>query len=172
VANSKKGKKSQVKKFAEIERISIGGMVSRLSPVGLWVYGNSYINAAVALPKPKALYDPVRYYLACHAIELLLKAYLAIQGSSLLDLIDSRFGHNLDSILNEAESHGLNDLVDLPDKHKTEIHKAAYYYSGKVFEYPAMGEAVVAYPHLPNLYLLFEAAQSLVNALDLPCKEA
>jgi hypothetical protein len=109
--------------------------------------------------------------LACHAIELLLKAFLSIKGSSLIKLSESKFGHNIDAILEEAEAQGLSELVKLSCDQKTEIRSASYYYSGKVFEYPAMGEAIAAYPRLPNLELLYEAANILVRYLDIPCKE-
>lgn len=173
VSNPKNSKpRSHAKKFAEIENLSIAGITARLSPVGLWVYGKHYANAASAVLEPEAPYEPVRYYLACHAIELFLKAYLSTKGSSLLAMAESRFGHNLDSILAEAEAQGLNDLVPLPTHQKEEVLKVSYYYAGKVFEYPAMGEAIVAYPRLPDLSVLLQAAQTLLQGLDIPCKDA
>jgi hypothetical protein len=163
---------SKAKQFAQVERISLLGMVARMGPVGLWVYANAYLRAAAAVPAPEAPYEPVRYYLACHSIELSLKAYLSLHGATMLELADSAYGHNLDAILTAAETKGLQSYVRVSDEQRAEICKAATYYAGKVFEYPAMGEACVAYPSLPKLELLLEAATLLVDSLAQPCKEA
>jgi len=163
---------SRPKQFAQIEQISLFGSVIRMAPAGLWQYANAYLRAATALPVPKAPYEPVRYYLACHSIELSLKAYLSLHGATMLELSESAYGHNLEAILAAADSKGLQSFVGVSAEQRAEICKAATYYAGKVFEYPAMGEACVGYPSLPDLELLFEAATLLVDSLARPCTEA
>jgi hypothetical protein len=136
------------------------------------MYANAYAKAAAALPAPEAPYDPVRYHLACHSIELSLKAYLSMHGATMLELSESAYGHNLETILAAAEAKGLQSQVSISLEHRTEICKSATYYGGKVFEYPAVGEALAGYPGLPKLDLLVEAATFLVESLAQPCREA
>jgi hypothetical protein len=155
---------SKAKQFAQVDRISLLGIVARMWPVGLWVYANAYLRAATAIPALEAPYELVRYYLACHSIELSLKAYLSLHGATMVDLSESAYGHNLDAILTAAEKKGLQSYVRISAEQRAEICKAATYYAGKVFEYPAMGEACVGYPNLPK-ELLFEAATLLVDSL-------
>jgi hypothetical protein len=168
-----KRKLSRAKQYAEVETLSINdNFLIRLGPGGLWVYARAYARAAALLPAPERPYEPVRYYLACHSIELALKAYLSIHGATMLELSESGYGHDLNAILLAADAKHLQAQVALTDEHRDEIVKASTYYAGKVFEYPAMGEALNAYPGLPNLDVLIAAAQVLVQALDLPCKQA
>lgn len=168
----KKRKLSTTKKFAEIEVLDLFGSKIRLSPTGLWVYARSYAKAAQALPQPEVPYEPVRYFLACHSIELSLKAFLSTRGRSLLQLSEFKYGHNLEAILVSAETNNIDLTVTLSSVQKAEIKKATFYYLGKVFEYPASGEAIVAYPELPNLDVLIDTALHLVAKLEVPCREA
>jgi hypothetical protein len=136
------------------------------------MYANAYVKAAAVLPAPEARYEPVRYYLACHSIELSLKAYLSLHGATMLDLSEGGYGHNLVTILAAAEDKGLRSQVSVSVVQRAEICNADYYYRGKVFEYPAIGEAVRGYPSLPKLEVLIEAATLLVDSLAQSCKEA
>jgi len=59
------------------------------------------------------------------------------------------------------------------DEHQTfQIRRASNYYSGKVFEYPAIGEAVSAYSGNPDTNTLIEVAEKLVDVLREPCLKA
>ena len=167
-----KNRPSLAKKFAEIERISVFGAVARMGPIGLWMYAEAFCRAAKSLPKPEVPYEPVRYYLICHSIELVLKAYLSLHGATMLELADSAYGHKLDAILGSAESKGLGSVAILSPEHHAEIHKASVYYGGKVFEYPAVGEAFVGYPGLPSFERLLEVAVLLLGSLEQSCKSA
>ena len=169
---TKSQKPSHAKKFAAIEQVSILGVVGRMGPIGLWMYASSYVKAACALPAPSAGFEPVRYHLVCHGTELGLKALLSIHGATMLELAESAYGHNLQKILEAAKSRGLNNYVSLFLQHEQEITKAAKYYAGKLFEYPAVGEALQGYPELPDINVLLEAANLIVNGLETPCKEA
>jgi hypothetical protein len=165
-------KPSRAKQYAQIERISIMGATSRMGPVGLWVYADAYMRAALALPAPEVPYEPVRYYLVCHSIELSLKAFLSLHGATMLELSENAYGHNLEAIVAAADAKGLQSEIPLANGHREEVCKAAVYYAGKVFEYPAVGEAMSGYPNLPKLDVLFAAAELLVAALAQPCREA
>ncbi len=163
---------SAAKRFAEVEQISVVGITARMGPLALQLYAEAFLQAAQALPKPEVPFEPVRPYLVCHAIELSLKAFLSIQGSEMLHLAGGQFGHKLAPLLTSALDGGLLDLAPLNREHLEAIRRAETYYAGKVFEYPAVGEALSAYPAMPPLDTLVEAAILLTNALAKPCREA
>ena len=148
------------------------GITERMGPLALQLYAENYLAAAKALPEPAVPFEPVRSYLVCHAIELGLKAFLSLQGKQMIDLAEGQFAHKLGSILTAAEGAGLSKLVLFTDLQVEEIRIAETYYAGKVFEYPAVGEALSGYPSRPTLSHLFEAATVLVEKLAKPCREA
>jgi hypothetical protein len=142
-----------------------------MGPIGLWVYANHFLGAAKALPEPTVRFEPVRYYLICHSIELSLKAFLSLKGATMVELSDPDYGHKLQKILTDANKKSLQSTVSLSAEQLTEISKAEYYYKGKVFEYPAVGEAINSYPELPDSEILFSAATRLVESLEKLCKQ-
>jgi hypothetical protein len=157
---------------AKIENISIMGVTERMGPLGLHLYAKAYHDAARALPLPNVPFEPVRPFLVCHSIELALKAFLSLHGAAMLELAEGSYGHNLEAILQKADEKHLGKHVALTNAHKAEIRKAALYYRGKVFEYPAVGEALSAYPSMPVIETLFEVATILVDSLRKLCEEA
>lgn len=163
---------SPSKRFAEIEKISIFGAEARMGPLALQQYAERYFYAAKGLPVSDLKFDPVRLYLVCHSIELALKAYLSLHGALMVELSEGPYGHNLESILGKALERGIDSLVPLRDDHRAEICRANTYYSGKVLEYPAVGEAMRGFRDMPTLDLLIEAAEMLVVSLKEPCLEA
>ena len=167
-----KSRVSAAKKFAQIEKISIMGTTERMGPLGLHMYAKAYLDGARALPPSSVPYEPVYPFLVCHSIELGLKAFLSLKGAAMLELADGSYGHNLEAILQKAEEKQLNKHVKLTPKHKPEIRKASLYYSGKVFEYPAVGEALSGYPSMPKIDILIEVATLLVESLGQQCLEA
>jgi hypothetical protein len=108
----------------------------------------------------------------CHAIELGLKAFLSLRGAAMLKLADGSYGHNLEGILQKAEEKDLKTTVPFTDGHRAAIRLASIYYAGKVFEYPAVGEAMSGYPGMPPIDVLFDAATVLVESLRQQCREA
>ena len=60
----------------------------------------------------------------------------------------------------------------LGSEHVEEIQRADKYYSEKVFEYPAISEAIEGYPQKPNLVVLRSAAELLVIRLEALCLDA
>lgn len=163
---------SPVKQYAQVDNISILGITERIGPPGLQLYAEYFLHAAEALPKPSVPFEPVRPYLVCHAVELGLKAFLALKGLSMLELSESSYGHKLSVILEKAEAGGLLAAVPLSEEHRREICIASEYYAGKVFEYPAPGEAISSYPRMPALDVLFDAANTIIAALARPCRAA
>lgn len=84
----------------------------------------------------------------------------------------SRPAHNLEALLNFADTRGFQSQLELTDKHREEIFNANAYYAGKALEYPAVGEALMGHPGLPNLDVLFDAANLLVIGLEQTCQGA
>lgn len=87
----------------------------------------------------------------------------------MIALSNPEYGHNFVKILEQAEPRGLTTMVPLTAEHLSAIRKASDYYSGKVFEYPAVGEAVVCFPNMPPINILLDAASILVQSLKDKC---
>ena len=172
MTNTKKTRISAAKRYAQIEQISICGITERMGPIGLHFYASAFLDAAQSLPVPTVPFEPVRPFLVCHSIELALKAFFSLQGTIMLELADGAYGHNLEVILRKADERNLAASVTLTEAQRVAIRDASIYYTGKVFEYPAIGEAMSAYPHMPALDILYEAADILVNSLRQLCLEA
>ena len=90
----------------------------------------------------------------------------------MLELAEGAYGHNLEAILHKADEKGLSALVHLTAAQRSAICLATVYYSGKVFEYPAVGEAMCGYPIMPSTETLLEAAAALVDSLRQQCRDA
>jgi len=105
-------------------------------------------------------------------LELALKAFLSVKGRSLAELAGGKFSHDLVNLLAEADKEGLTTLVTLKADQLDQLRKASSYYKGKVFEYPALFEAVRGFPEMPDIDLLFSAVKALVEVLREPCLNA
>ena len=99
-----------------------------------------------------------------------LKAYLSLFDMTMVELMVN--GHNLESILRVADEKLLSRIIDLSTEQRAAVCNATEYYNGKVFEYPAVGEALSGYPALPDFEMLMAAASMLVDSLAEPCKRA
>lgn len=171
-AKKKSRNKSRAKKHASIENMSFLGIVTRMAPLGLHFYANDFLVSAKSLPKAESPFSPSFYYLVLHSIELSLKAFLSCRGYSLERLSGGPLGHDLVSLLDECDKKGLVKVEGLKQKHMNEIRTASKYYVEKVFEYPALGEALTGYPGTPDLVSLTEAADLLVRFNKEPCLAA
>jgi HEPN domain-containing protein len=167
-----KGKPSPAKKHARVENLSIFGTFARMGRLGLYMYASDFLSVAKVAAPPKVKFVPARTFLACRALELALKAFLSLKGRPLEQLAGGEFGHDLENLLAGAEREGLSDLVSLEEPQLAEIRRASKYYSEKVFEYPALGEAVQGYPYNPDINLLLDAASAMVAVLEEPCLHA
>jgi hypothetical protein len=65
-------------------------------------------------------------------------------------------------LIDESEKRGLHALVELNDGQRFQIIGASTYYLEKVFEYPALIEALNGNPGLPTDQVLLDAAEALV----------
>jgi hypothetical protein len=136
------------------------------------MYAIEFLSAAKVAPSSEIPFVPARTYLICHALELAFKAFLSLKGRALDQLACGPFGHNLDALLTEAQKLGISVVVHLNARQLAEIRRASAYYSEKVFEYPAVAEAIIGYPRNPDASLLLSVAEALIGALQGPCLSA
>jgi hypothetical protein len=172
---TKEPRKSASRRHAEVEGVTIFGTTVRLAPYGLIVFAEYYLLAARAVQAPEKAPDfpLVRTFLACHAVELALKAFLAMKGASLVELLGGPYGHNLKNLIEEAEKRDLQAFIKLDDGQRAEIIKASEYYSEKVLEYPSLIEAVFGQPNkMPNADVLIGVVDTMVSVLHEPCFQA
>lgn len=85
-------------------------MRMNLGPLGFHRYASDFLRAAASVEMMDG-FNPVPYYLYCHSLELILKAFLLAKGVPLDDLKGNSLGHDLIRILRRARSLGLDDFV-------------------------------------------------------------
>ena len=82
----------------------------RTTPVGLFHYAHSYAASALSLSRADVagthIDAPIRF-LYSHAVELYLKSYLLLNGTSLALLRSRELGHNVEQLLERAQERGL-----------------------------------------------------------------
>lgn len=166
---TKRPKPRESKKPRKVENLSFLGMEVRMGPVGLHMYAEDFLRAAKATGPTKAPFTPAHRYLVCHALELALKAVLSVEGVSLDTLANRQYGHNLCTLLEATKTCRLSKLVSLTSVEEQEICRAAVYYGETVFTYPALKEAVIAYPNDPDFDILLPLTERLLKALKEPC---
>jgi len=88
------------------------------------------------------------------------------------DLADAKYGHKLETLLKKAKEKNIQATIPFTDDHLDAILLASTYYAEKVFEYPAVGEAIRCFPKMPPIETLLDAAMILVESLRQPCLEA
>jgi len=168
---SKRKSSDKLRRRAEthrrIETFILLGMRLHIAPA-LWAYASQYQRAARAVPASS--FNAARSYLACHALELVLKAFLSTKGRSLKSMAKQP-GHDLSAALTAAERLRLADVVRLPPRQRKEIRRARYY-GEKVFEYPAWIPSVHGYRDAPDIDLLMGATDRLLEKLREPCVRA
>jgi len=153
--------------------ISVGKVTVNISPIGYHVYASEF--ATYARQAHAGLVDkfsPVPYYLYCHSLELVLKAFLLANGVAKADLKKSILRHDLCKILTKAKELGLEQNVPLAAGWEVEIQKANGYYAGKGFEYFHVVAACLAFPDLPALDVLNEIVTTLLEKLEKMCLAA
>lgn len=149
--------------------VAARGTPVRLTPAALYVYAVDFLRAAKRSRLAEKSFRPAQYYLVCHALELVLRAFLSLRGKLPDDSVPDVRNRNLGELLAEVERSGLRDFVLLDAPAIAEIRKASLYYAGAVFDFPALAEALRGYPQRPTMGILLEAAEDLVSAARGPC---
>jgi hypothetical protein len=117
-------------------------------------------------------FSPVTYYLYCHSLELVLKAFLLAKSVPMAELPTPGLRHDLEKILQRAKGLGLEQTVPLAAHWEPEVHKANAYYNNKEFEYFDLDNAGRGYPNLPALDVLNEMVTRFLADLKQVCDEA
>lgn len=119
-------------------------MEERVKPFGLWRYGSEFLDAGKKIKDPRSPEHPLdhhaptpAYYLVSHAIELFFKSYLRGKKKNLQEL--RKVGHDLVEALNQCESLGITELIEIKDETKLEIELLNQTYASKDFEYFKQG---------------------------------
>lgn len=122
-----------------------------LSPIGFFRYAKEFYSASESY-KPGDGFSPVRYYLYCHSLELLFKAYLLTHGVTKDLLKSKKYGHNLSTVLSESKKLGIGNILKISKEEEQNVELANDYYNKKGFEYFYVVPAVTGYKDLPELY--------------------
>lgn len=109
----------------------------RTTARGLLNYAKEYYSGYELLQNQEpsiVKYFAVKYYLLCHSLELVMKAWLKKQGATYIEL--KRLGHDLEKIMVLLhDSYGI--LFDAESQAMIKI--VNQYYSQKEFEYALKG---------------------------------
>ena len=160
---------TQAKRLPRDRKTAAGAVRLRLAPASLYVYAADFLKAARLTRSPNRPFRPAQFYLACHAFELGLRAFLSLRGGLLSDAARRAMGHDLGRLLSKAHSLGLDELVQFDSAEVAEISKASVYYTHKVFEYPALAVALRGHPQRPDVDLLLAVVEELLSAIRRPC---
>ena len=153
--------------------ISVGAATANISPIGFHGYASEFATYARQAREGSAgRFSPVSYYLYCHSLELVLKAFLLAKGVQKENLKKRSLGHDLCKILTKAKALGLEQEVPLAAGWEVEIQKANSYYADKRFEYFHVIAAFVGYPDLPAFNVLNEIVTTLLEKLEQTCLAA
>jgi hypothetical protein len=158
-------------------KMEVGTIMVTVSPFGMCDYASQYLAAGIDC-KTEKLFSPVPYFLVCHSIELLLKAFILATRvkqpphliGPILEWLKKDVGHNLKRVLAEAKADGVTGLVSIGPDDEAELLKANSYYNDKVFEYFYVFKAATGYQDLPDLERLKQLASCLLPKIDELCK--
>jgi HEPN domain-containing protein len=132
------------------------------TPRGFFKHGVSFACAAVAVQEAK-LKDPLPvYFLYGRSIELFLKSFLLSQGISIQKLKGNNFGHDLNSLFDEAKKHGILSLIGHNPKLQGIIHLLNQDYSSKRFEYRETG-GTYTLPHERCTKIVIDRLKAVID---------
>jgi hypothetical protein len=125
------------------------GIFREYVAIGYIADARSYLDAARLIESIEehqpALFSPI-YFLLCHAIELVLKAYILASGVTEAKLRQQKIRHNLDELRNLAVSLGyspskkINAVIDLLAPHHADY--SFRYRKPGYKSYPRIDEAI------------------------------
>lgn len=146
----------------------------RTEPYGCLRVAIEYLKAAEKVQPPaRSEIDEFRqrlsfpaYFLAGHAIELALKAFLLGRGMSVDVLRSKKYGHDLRALLTEARRRRLGLLVKLSPRDVAAVLVLNECYSAKELEY-----AVTGIRRLPHYSAAIHVADALISGLGPYCRQ-
>ena len=138
-----------------------------MGPTGFVVYAGDFLNAYKSFETDKP-FSPAKYYLVCRSVELSLKSYLLLKNVPIRK-VKYNLSHDLHKILKKSKELGINAVVDIADNEKEEIEKANSWYNRKGFEYFDIQNIVEGIDTLPDLNVMSNLADRLINILKPIC---
>ena len=133
--------------------------------LAFYLYGQDYLDYAVAAKKPHDRYSPVPYFLYCQSIELLLKSYLSAYGFA-REKLRRKFGHDLERLLTVAKEHNLDNVFRSTPQRRLAIRKANSFYrekANKQFNYLSYKTLTTSNSELPDIRILEGTALRLAR---------
>ncbi len=106
----------------------------------------------------------VRAYLLGHAIELYLKSFLLRAGLTSALLKSKKYGHNLEVLLGEAKSNGIEKLIRISPQMIEDIKKLNALYPESLRYFSLLH--LLTQLTIPPLTRLFRFANSLSKGLE------
>lgn len=94
--------------------------------------------AGMRLAKTTPFLSHPTCYLTIHALELGMKAHLAIAGVTKKKLSSRSLGHSLAGLLDEAKQRKIHTSLGLSAHDRKQIALGSRHYAGKCFEYPEL----------------------------------
>lgn len=105
----------------------------------------------------------VRAYLLGHALELYIKSFLLRAGLTSTLLKSKKYGHNLELLLSEAKSHGIEKLVRISPQMIEDLMKLNALYPESLRYFSLFH--LLTQPKIPPLARLFRLANTLSKGL-------
>lgn len=143
------------------------GIRPRLRLAALCAYAKDFLGAAKSAQPLQGTCGPARLYLLCQALELTLTAYLVAHGDDALETVS-----DLETLWYRANSYGFDSLVHLTRTARTNLRKAASYYSAGAMQRPALAEILNGSAGAPDFDTLrctvatvLAAVSNLVNTV-------
>ena len=132
--------------------------VERMTPLGFLRFSSEYLRAATIIhQKDPTLITPV-YFLACHSIELAMKAYLLARGQKLAHLKNA-LRHDLEALHKLAITQSPPEFPSSPELVAI-LKLVGAYYKEKQFEYIEVG-----FKTLPTIDDLLTQASRTVSGV-------
>lgn len=133
-----------------------------MSSVLFWKLGKEFYHASrdQLVKNQEHLVSFPCYYLAGHSIELSLKAFLFGNNYSVSDLRKRKYGHDLESLLDEAIKNDFENECALSFHEKLNLERLNNYYKEKELEY--LESQIYA---LPEMQKAVELAGKVSNKL-------
>lgn len=138
-----------------------------MGPTGFIIYAKDYLNGYKAY-SPEIPFSPAKYYLVCRSVELSFKSYLSLKKFP-IEKIKYKLGHDLIKCLNKAKEFNINELVEISAIEELEIKKANNWYNRKGFEYFDIKNIVESKDTLPELNVLQNLSERLIDILQPLC---
>lgn len=151
----------------EPQNVSAQPARARVGPIGYQLLAREFLEAGMLVAAGKRPRTWALPFLYCRAIELALKAFLLARGRDVAHI--RRLGHDLNLLLTEACTHGLDQATALTSEHKDAIVRWNEQYLAKDLEYFELFSLLTGPPPTSDTVILAAAATQKVNDVERGC---